>query len=149
MSKLTSTIIPAIADLDLAVNGEPARTAYGGTIPNSAESASLPLRVLSPYNDRQQGKLIRRTTLAGNRVIDWTIEDLLLARETGTGTGPGDLSDALQSYQEDYEAELGDLKATQWTLTESEFHPGVYEWPEGSGRQYDGVRCLHTVRELR
>lgn len=149
MSQLRSAILPAIAATDLAVAGIYARAVWGDTLPGAAEEADLPLRVLSSYSSRQTGTLRRFTTLAGNRVVDWTIEDLLLVRAAGSGSGPADLADALAAYQEDYEAILHTLRDVQWTTIGAEFAPDVYEWPEGSGRQYDGVRVRLTVRELR
>lgn len=142
-SKLTDIIIPAFTALSFTIQSQ-AVQAY--TKLGTLDDAYLPCRVITPYNGRGVGRLVRFTTLAGNRVIDWQVSDLLLIRKTG---GVELIDDLLQGYQEDYEATIHTLRATQWTLIQCEMTPDVFEYPEGSGRSYDGVRCVSTVRELR
>lgn len=149
MSVLQSAIVAALTGQAFTVAGA-AVTAYGPTtLPSAAESATLPCRIISPY--QQTTPLERRLTLGGNRQIDWQITDLLLVKDLALGTGPVDVAAALFTYQQEYAAfwqTLHGAGGATWWATSCRMTAGVFEWPEQSGRQYDGVRVALTVREI-
>lgn len=113
----------------------------------SAEAADLPVRIVSPF-DGAGASFVQFSTAQGNRTAEWTITDLLLWREAGTGRGPIDVGQTLYRYLAAYLESLDSLRATQWRLTGAQFRSGVVVWPAGTDRQYDGATVTLTIREL-
>lgn len=147
MSVLSTEIIPAFTGQAFTVNGS-AVTAYGpATMPASAESAMLPCRLISVYDTSDT---VRRLTFGGNRTADWQIEDLLLIKDVALGLGPADIGAAILGYRAAYTAFYRTLYASGrgWVATGCRFTTAVTEWPASSGRSYDSVRAIVTVREI-
>jgi hypothetical protein len=147
MSLLSSEIIPAFTAKVFTVNSNSV-TVYGpATMPASAESAMLPCRVISVYDTSDS---VRRLTFGGNRVADWQIEDLLLIKDVALGLGPADIGADILTYRAAYAAFYRTLYGTErgWVATDCRITTAVTEWPASSGRFYDSVRAVVTVREI-
>lgn len=148
MSVLATAIIPAFTAQAFTLDGV-AVDAYGpAAMPNTVESAMLPCRLISVYDTSDT---VRRLTFGGNRTAEWQIEDLLLIKDVTLGLGPADIGAAILAYRAAYTAFYRTLAATgggPWWATDCRFTTAVTEWPALSGRSYDSVRAVVTVREI-
>ena len=140
-------ILAAIAGLAPAVDGVTPAVWEPDDLHVSAESADLPVRVISPF-DEAGGAMVAFTSAAGNRTAEWTISDILLWRETGMGRGPADVGLTLPQYIAAYLEELDTLRHPQYRVINATMRAGAVIWPAGTDRQYDGVRVTLTIREL-
>lgn len=149
MSVLRSEIYPAIAALELELAGVTV-TGYGlDQLPNSVVAAMLPCRVLSPFTNNAGGNIQRWVTLERNKVVDWQLTDLLLARGAAAGLGLVDIAEPLTEYLERYIDAMRTLRTfARWKVISVDAKVDMIEWPESSGQWYDGVRSQLTIREL-
>lgn len=131
-----------------------APTVYAlNTVPNTLESAMLPVRLLVPMSNRQ-GEEFRFIALGSGARIIWTIQDVLLVRPTAQQRGPltamrdlaaycGAYADAMRSFREPGQPSAG----TRTTLDNLSVDVVNYEWPSSGGVWYWGAIATLTISE--
>lgn len=154
MSQLT-TIFSALAATTITVGITSITALNGATLPDSVESAQLPIRLILPVGGKASGTVATPRTFktsateGGVLVVDWTISDLLLWRALGAGIGLTDLAPDLIAYMAAYMAVVAPLRTSRWSLTGITFPViGGLEWPASSDRWYSGVQASLTIREI-
>lgn len=147
-----SAIYSAIETLSVAVNGTVA-TVYGlADMPDSVETAHLPMRAIVTSGSNTQGESMRLATLGTlpGAQMTWAIQDLMLYKPVGQGAGLKEHNAVLITYIDDYLTALrSSAQLTSGALTtDAKLEPGVYEHPPGSGAQFFGVMVSLTIEEI-
>lgn len=147
-----SAIYSAIEALSVAVDGVTA-TVYGlADMPDSVETAHLPMRALVSVGGNTQGESMRLATFGSppGAQMTWAIQDLMLYRPPGQGSGLKEHNTVLIAYIDDYLTAL--RTSAQLTsaalVTDARLEPGVFEHPPGSGAQFLGVMTTLTIEEI-
>lgn len=150
MSIITS-IYAALAAAPVTVNGVTPTAYTPDTLPASAETATLPCRVLDPFNvgDDGQYSFVAYGTTA---TVHWTIVDLMLWEQVGQTRGPLDVALSLAAYCGAYAEMLrthrGIVPGGQAAIQQATPRIGVYEWPRGSTVMYYGVEVTLSIEEI-
>lgn len=157
MSQLPA-IYQALADLEITIEIDGV-TVVVPTVPldqtpDSLESFRFPCRLITPAGGEVAGAAAIARTLGGAAaapalVIDWTIQDVFCYRGADSGLGLIDLAPVLTAYAAAYMDAALRLRTARYSVTNVSFPVfGSFEWPEVSGRQYDGIVAAVTVREI-
>ena len=158
MSNLRA-LYTAIAGIDVVftaeAGGSVTPTVYDlHELPNTAETADLPLRVLLPLEewggDGPVMELLSTGISGVSGAMTWNVVDLMLYEVVGQTRGMLDVLADLVRYAGAYSEMIMDNRkpVTQTRLKGVAIRPGVYEWPMGSGRSYFGVECGLVFEEL-
>ena len=154
MSQL-ATIYSTLAATPITVGAVAVAALNGATLPDSVESAQLPVRLILPVGGKASGTVQTprtfktSTTQGGVLVVDWTLSDVLLWRALGAGVGLTDLAPELIAYMAAYMAVVAPLRTPRWSVTNIAFPViGGLEWPASSDRWYSGVQATLTIREI-
>lgn len=144
-----SDILATIAALAVPYGTVTPATRLAGTLADELHDAELPVRVITAIG----GISTRRTatvTPAGQHIIRWQIDDLLLARSVGLGRGLRDEAQALAIYAYTYARAIKSLRARtmSWWLADWSAEIGVITYPAGTDRQYEGVRITHAIDHI-
>ena len=147
-----STIYSAIESMDVEVNGTVA-TVYGlADMPDSVETAHLPMRAIVSVGGNTQGQSARLATFGSppGMELTWAIQDLMLYKPPGQGAGLKEHNAVLITYVDDYLTALRNNAqlTTSALVTDARLEPGLYEHPPGSGAQFLGVMVSLTVQEI-
>lgn len=144
-----ATAYAALAAANVTV-GSITPTAYApDALPNSGETAILPLRVLDPFQIGDRAQFGFSLQDRGATVL-WTIVDLLLWEQVGQGRGAQDVALDLIKYCGAY-AEMiraHDTIATQCYITRVSPRIMVLDWPRGSDVWFYAVEVTLTIEEL-
>ena len=158
MSNLRA-LYTAIAGIDLAftaeAGGSVTPTVYDlHELPNTAETADLPMRVLLPLEEwGGEGPtfdMISVGTSSVSGLMFWNVVDLMLYDAVGQTRGMLDILADLVRYSAAYVDMLANnrVPTANIQLMNVAIRPGVYEWPIQSGRSYFGVECALVYQEL-
>ncbi len=156
MSNILS-VYTAIAAQDITI------TPYGTTsavtpkayklheIPASVEDGMLPCRLLLMDDRYLEAGQLQWATLAGSLTMVWQVVDLLLWEPTGGGLvlyGPRHYD--MLNYAGLYADALIALRqpTRKMQLEGARVEPGVYEYPQGSGRLYYGALAVLNYKEI-
>jgi hypothetical protein len=136
------SVTPTVYDLD--------------ELPNTADTANLPARLLFPmasfggFGSAGQATM-RWVTLNSITQVTWLIRDLCLWQPTGQGVGFRTIAPTLMKYAGLY---LDKMTANRELTIQSYIaqdgliiQPGVIEFPDQSGRQFFGINAQLTVIE--
>lgn len=124
-------------------------------LPNVVDTASLPLRVLSPFHD-MEGEIVPRTIAvggAGTKTANvWQISDMCLWQSETQGTGMSQTAPPVVAYINAYtEVIARNLKIIDGALIEKwKPKPGIYPYPnigENSVRYYAILMTL-IIKEI-
>jgi hypothetical protein len=148
MASNLPTIVNAIKAFSLNYNGKLAKVKDGLSIPNTAEIADLPMRIISATGT--SGGQVRRLTLGGGPVLNfrWQIVDIMLGQQVGMNTGVKNQSTAMFQYAADYAEVVRSLVTNQYQIEDVSIQTGPIEWPAESGNSYYAVRCEFLVKEI-
>jgi hypothetical protein len=144
-------IYDALAAKTVTVNGITPAAYDLDHLPNAVESGHLPCRLLTPMAPRAEARDFGFVALGTTAKLTWHLYDLMLWRESGSGTGPQDIAEILVAYAGAYAEMLRSNRSmgqTQAHIMNVRFSYGVFEWPEGSGRLYDGVAVELDIEEI-
>lgn len=147
-----SAIYSAIESMAVAVDSVTA-TVYGlANMPDSVETAHLPMRAIVTSGGNTQGQSMRLATFGTppGAQMTWAIQDLMLYKPVGQGAGLKEHNTVLVAYVDDYLTALRtSAQLTSAALTtDARLEPGVYEHPPGSGAQFLGVMVTLTIEEI-
>lgn len=123
-------------------------------LPDSLDSWRGPVRMVTPAGATASGALSSVRTLGSSATapaltVDWTIQDLFFYRGADAGIGLADLAPVLTAYAAAHMAAAARLRTARYSVTGVRYPVlGSFEWPGGSGREYDGVIAEITVREI-
>jgi len=109
-----------------------------------------PLRILAVETGDTSGEELNFVELGKMVAVTWSILDLFLLRlVTETPRHRANVDTEMMHYQVSYlDALAADRTPTAHSeIIDASMTPGVYEWPEGSGRFYHGVKCVISIRE--
>ena len=152
MPSVLTDIYATIAAQAITVNGQAVDVLDLGALPNAVESATLPVRLLQPFNARGEGALQSFWTPGrGVRTIIWGIADLLLWRTSAAGIGLLDIAPDLIAYKVQYAdllSELRDAPQSRWSVTNCTMEVQTFDYPIDGGRWYDGVICQLQITEI-
>jgi hypothetical protein len=154
MTSQLATIYSTLAGQVITVGSVGVTALSGADLPDSIESAQLPIRLLLPVGGKAAGTLQGFRTFGGGGqtpvlTIDWILTDLLVWRALGAGVGLTDLAPELIAYCAAYLSVLGPMRTAKWSVTDVTFPViGGFEWPPQSDRWYSGVQAQLTVREI-
>lgn len=148
MSSQLMTIISAIKAFSLTYNGQSISIRDSSTIPNTANAADLPMRIISAVD--ANGGNVRRYTFGANPVITfrWRITDKLLGQQVGLGKGEKDQSNAQLVYAATYANLIRGLVTNTYQIDDITINPVTIEYPTESGNMYYGVECEYIVTEI-
>jgi len=147
-ASLIAEIYQKLAELSVAAGGKTVTVYSLSTLPNSVASANLPARLLLPVITGEGGA--RQVTVMNTQnkfIVSWTLTDLLLYQPAAQGTGIAQVANPLVTYCADYLAALR-LKIVGMGIDSITAEPDVYEYPQGSGSVYFGVRVSLTVKDI-
>ena len=157
-SSTVLAIYDAIKAVTVQYNGANPNVYDLDQIPANADTARIPARILLPFgNFFESGRIseTRMVTIHGDIMgVQWLLRDLLLVRPLAQGEGVYTVADDLVAYAGAYVAAFVNRTGNKRALTDQAWldnitaTPGIYEYPEGSGRAYFGVNCVLTIREL-
>jgi hypothetical protein len=153
MSSVLATILSTLGAQAVPIGTGTVTGVTGADLPESVESASLPLRLLLPTGGRQDAVASLGKTFAsggqGVTVIEWELTDTLIYRALGAGLGITDLAPIVTGYCADYLSIFAPLRTPRWSVTSVRFPViGGFEWPMGSDRWWSGVQAALTVKEI-
>ena len=142
------TIVGIIKGFQLNYGTKLAKVRDGSTIPNTADAADLPMRLISATGT--SGGQVTRLTLGSDPSITfrWQIVDLMLGQQVGLTRGMKSQSDAMYQYAADYANQVRALVTNQYQIEDISIQVGPVEWPAESGNEYYAVRCEYLVKEI-
>ena len=148
MASQLPTIIAAIKAFSLTYNGKSISIRDGSTIPNTANAADLPMRIISAVD--ANGGNVKRYTFGANPVITlrWQVTDTMLGQQVGLGKGEKDQSTAQIAYAATYANLIRGLVTNTYQIDDITITPGTIEYPSESGNMYYGVTCEYIVTEI-
>jgi len=125
---------------------------YGlAELPESITTAHLPCRLLLPVGGNPtEGRDVQFIAIGTGVTAMWQVTDLMLWQASEQGSGLREFAPELVDYCGKYLDMVRTFKcpATNTALDSASMLPGMYEWPVGSGRQFAGVMCQLTIREV-
>lgn len=147
-----SAIYSAIESMAVAVDSVTA-TVYGlANMPDSIETAHLPMRAIVSIGGNTQGQSMRLATFGSppGAELMWAVQDLMLYKPVGQGAGLKEHNAVLIAYVDSYLTALrNSAQMTSVSLvTDARLEPGIYEHPPGSGAQFLGVMVTLTIQEI-
>lgn len=138
------TIIQSIAGM--SVNGITAK--YNNTIRSNIESVNLPYRFIDHRNAGIEVGESARVTLAGGTTrTDWVITDIMLYRAVNAGINQGTISLDVYGYMGEYASAVRAIATSKYVILRVSGKTELLEYPEQSGRAYDGVVMQVFLRE--
>lgn len=144
MSQIT-TFIQSIANM--SVNGITAK--YNNTIRSNIESVNLPYRFIDHRNAGiEMAESTRVTFSGGTTTIDWVIVDTMLYRAVNAGINQGQISTDVYGYMGEYASAVRAIATDKYVILRVSGKPDLIEYPEQSGRAYDGVVMQIFLREI-
>ena len=148
MASQLLSIMTAIKAYNPQYNGKTVSIRDSSTLPNTANAADLPMRIISAIGN--SGGQVQRMTLGANPVITlrWTITDMLLGQQVGLGKGEKDQSNAQLVYASAYADLIRTLVTNKYQIEDVRIAPQVIEFPAESGNMYYGVMCEYLIREI-
>jgi len=148
MSSQLVAIISAIKAYTPTYNSRVVSIRDGSTLPNTANAADLPMRIISAIGT--SGGQVQRMTLGSGPVITfrWQITDLLLGQQVGLGKGEKDQSNAQIAYAAAYADLIRSLVTNKYQIEDIEIQMDTTEYPAESGNQYYSVSCRYLVKEI-
>ena len=153
MSSQLVSIVATLAAQPVALGTGTVLGVTGADLPDSLESAQVPLRLLLPTGGRQEVAASLGKTFAsggqGVTVAEWEISDILFYRALGAGIGMTDLAPVVSGYCAAYLSIFAPLRTQRWSVTAVRFPAiGGFEWPLGSERWWSGVQATVTIKEI-
>lgn len=147
MSNIIS-IIEAVLNLNPKYSGESIPTRSLDQLQDVLQDADCPIRMISVADGGQSGDLAF-IAMGKLQHITWTLTDRLYLKKSSLGEGSAEWSKDLILYAADYAERVRQNRSplSQVTITEVSINPGVFNWPEGSERNYSGVECVLTIDE--
>ena len=151
-----ATIYTNLAALNVTVTssvqyGTVTPTAYApGAVPPSGETGNLPMRIIDPVHNNDQGQY-QFVAYGTTATVHWQITDLLLWDEVGQGRGPLDMLPDLVKYCGAYAEVIRQNRGIVFaTAAIQQVTPriGVYEWPRGTGVMFYGVEVTLSIEEV-
>jgi hypothetical protein len=148
MSSQLVTIINAIKAYTPTYNSKVVSIRDGSTLPNTANAADLPMRIISAIGT--SGGQVQRMTLGSGPVITfrWQITDLLLGQQVGLGKGEKDQSNAQIAYAAAYAELIRSLVTNKYQIEDITIRADTTEYPAESGNLYYSVSCEYIVKEI-
>jgi len=148
MASQLTTIMAAIKAYNPTYNGKAVSIRDGATLPNTANAADLPMRIISAIGN--SAGQVQRVTLGANPVITlrWQITDLLLGQQVGLGKGEKDQSNAQIAYAAAYADLIRTLVTNKYQLEDVRIAMETVEYPSESGNRYYAVMSEYLIREI-
>lgn len=148
MASQLTTIMAAIKAYNPTYNGKVVSIRDGATLPNTANAADLPMRIISAIGN--SAGQVQRVTLGANPVITlrWQITDLLLGQQVGLGKGEKDQSNAQIAYAAAYADLIRTLVTNKYQLEDVRIAMETVEYPSESGNRYYAVMSEYLIREI-
>jgi hypothetical protein len=153
MSSVIETILTTLGAQAIPLGAGTVTGVAGADLPESMESAALPIRLLLPTGGRIGTTATLGKTFAnggqGVTVAEWEITDTLFFRALGAGIGMTDLAPVVTAYCAAYLSSFALLRTARWSVTQVQFPViGAFEWPMGSDRWWSGVQAAVVVKEI-
>lgn len=154
MSSQIKAIYTAFANMDVAIDGNTIPVKKPEQLPDSIQTAQLPVRLLTPLRPflPDYSRSSSWNTSEGSSVnrVDWTIIDIFLYDAMNQRIGIKAHADSLIDYCVAYIDAMNDgslvlpnnTMITNWTT-----RPDVINYPIGSNSWYYGVYCYHSILE--
>lgn len=121
-------------------------------LPNTVETAILPCRLLTPMSPKGEARDGQFIALGQLTSVTWRLTDLMLWRAVASGIGLEDIAGVLVDYADAYLDMIRHHRSmgqAQCHVTGYRFVYGTFEWPDQSGRWYDGVSCELDIEEFK
>ena len=123
-------------------------------IPASVETAHLPCRILLPVGQGQSGTPNAMIIRSPNVTAQWSITDLFLLETAARDAGLNIQAPVLMAYVVAYVDALSikfnpvHTSYTNAYITSANITPGMYEYPQGSGTWFYGVKSDIVIEEI-
>lgn len=154
MSSQIKEIYQAISDMDIVLNGAVVPVKKPSELPNSIQTANLPVRLLTPIHQFIPGFITSDNWNAGlgSGIVQatWNVVDIFLYEPVNQTIGVRALTDPLIDYCKIY---IDAMNAGELALPNNVVNlnyimrPDIINYPLGGATFYYGVYTYHTILE--
>lgn len=152
MTSQILSIYAALALKQVSVGGVAPDVFSLAQLPNTADTAATPCRLLLPVGDNAgEGREVQHIAIGNTITVNWQIKDLMLWKPVAQGIGLREYAPVLVEYAGAYAEMLREFRAptaTDTVLEGANIQTGIFEYPSGSGKSFYGALCTLDVKEV-
>lgn len=154
MASQIQAVYTALTNMDVSIDSKVIKVKKPSELPNSIQTASLPIRLLTPIQQFVPGFMQSdswNSSLGSGIVqVNWTITDIFLYDAVNQTIGIRALTDPLVDYCANYIEAMNDgslVLPSSIQIKNYTARPDIINYPLGSNFWYYGAYVYHNILE--